>query len=641
MLEGQGRYFVGVKDAVERKGTDRSRPRLFDGLQHMACSDNFRKARIRKGGGLGSERRGLQSCAQRSKMHLAMRGQQLVTILLVMLCGMQMVWGVMAEPDADVIVVGAGAAGLSTAYFLSKRGRTVRVLEKQSETTGLAPSYQAFAAEYFLPSVDQHGDFETTDRAKAFLTAADEARGEVDSHCGDLCKWVSMPSIAYGRGKAAYHFGYNTYKFIHEDAKAVNFYFFLRAWARRHPNIHITWGAEVTGVDDRTHTVTYHGGSATARQAVVFANGGFSKPLSEDKEDGRFLKYTPLLSSSTNLMRDVGKAHNLEMAPVTIWPAEIAKNRRRMGHFLLEGLAVNWFHAQTVILDNNGKVAPEADLQAYGTRWADPKSLDGATRWYALTATPVYPGMLVRLAASLGRRARSQRRALGAIYGLNSAAFKAAERNLAEYNAAVPGRCANPTYQSLDIGMDRGGEYACPTSIVNGHICRLAPITGQIYWQEVFPSMLDTNSGPLLDEHNQVLGLEGKYAVGNAATPMLGAPYYAAGATLGNALVGSYVAVRHITQGDKPMPEHSPAWAGDDSDPLRQNLRFKLYKLMRTIMLSFWGRTPPELEVEGFEARLRQWIARNLPVLELDREREVMRRRRRRVAARRGRRAQR
>lgn len=75
---------------------------------------------------------------------------------------------------------------------------------------------------------------------------------------------------------------------------------------------------------------------------------------------------------------------------------------------------------------------------------------------------------------------------------------------------------------------------------------------------------IDSNGGPVVDECNQFESVEGLFAVGNAAPPMLGHAYLAPGSTLGNALVSAYVAASCIPE--KPEvdttsdPLKWPAW---------------------------------------------------------------------------------
>lgn len=75
--------------------------------------------------------------------------------------------------------------------------------------------------------------------------------------------------------------------------------------------------------------------------------------------------------------------------------------------------------------------------------------------------------------------------------------------------------------------------------------------TPPYYAIRVHPGAMGTKGGPLTDVNAQVIGLDGRpveglYAAGNAAAAPYGMTYGGAGGTLGPALVGGYLAGRHM-----------------------------------------------------------------------------------------------
>ena len=60
--------------------------------------------------------------------------------------------------------------------------------------------------------------------------------------------------------------------------------------------------------------------------------------------------------------------------------------------------------------------------------------------------------------------------------------------------------------------------------------------------RKIKQGIIDTISGPIVDKYQRILSTENAYACGNAASPGLFPTYLAPGSTLGNALVGGFIA---------------------------------------------------------------------------------------------------
>ncbi|WP_431952118.1 3-oxosteroid 1-dehydrogenase [Nocardia lijiangensis] len=91
--------------------------------------------------------------------------------------------------------------------------------------------------------------------------------------------------------------------------------------------------------------------------------------------------------------------------------------------------------------------------------------------------------------------------------------------------------------------------YGDPRQHPNPNLGALA--TGPYYAARLVPGDLGTKGGLVTDTHSRVLRadhtvIEGLYAAGNTATPVMGHTYAGPGATIGPAIVFAYLAARHI-----------------------------------------------------------------------------------------------
>lgn len=78
---------------------------------------------------------------------------------------------------------------------------------------------------------------------------------------------------------------------------------------------------------------------------------------------------------------------------------------------------------------------------------------------------------------------------------------------------------------------------------------------------------LGTSGGLRTDEHARVLRaddsvIEGLYAVGNTASPVMGRSYAGAGATIGPAMTFGYVAAQHLSSSRRPLGAQTPNQSG-------------------------------------------------------------------------------
>lgn len=78
---------------------------------------------------------------------------------------------------------------------------------------------------------------------------------------------------------------------------------------------------------------------------------------------------------------------------------------------------------------------------------------------------------------------------------------------------------------------------------------------------------LGTSGGLRTDEHARVLRaddsvIEGLYAVGNTASPVMGRSYAGAGATIGPAMTFGYVAAQHISDSRRTLGAQTPNQSG-------------------------------------------------------------------------------
>ena len=110
-------------------------------------------------------------------------------------------------------------------------------------------------------------------------------------------------------------------------------------------------------------------------------------------------------------------------------------------------------------------------------------------------------------------------------------------------------------YGRGDSGYDR--YYGDPT--VKPNPC-LAPIDkGPFYAITMVPGDLGTKGGLATDVHGRVQRadgsvIEGLYAAGNAASPVMGHTYAGPGATIGPALTFGYLAARHVAEHAAALP---------------------------------------------------------------------------------------
>ncbi|WP_328714444.1 3-oxosteroid 1-dehydrogenase [Nocardia salmonicida] len=98
-----------------------------------------------------------------------------------------------------------------------------------------------------------------------------------------------------------------------------------------------------------------------------------------------------------------------------------------------------------------------------------------------------------------------------------------------------------------DSAYDR--YYGDPRQRPNPNLGALA--TGPYYAARLVPGDLGTKGGLVTDTHSRVLRadhtvIEGLYAAGNTATPVMGHTYAGPGATIGPAIVFAYLAAHHI-----------------------------------------------------------------------------------------------
>ncbi|MFD3425096.1 3-oxosteroid 1-dehydrogenase [Nocardia fluminea] len=99
--------------------------------------------------------------------------------------------------------------------------------------------------------------------------------------------------------------------------------------------------------------------------------------------------------------------------------------------------------------------------------------------------------------------------------------------------------------------------YGDPRQRPNPNLGALA--TGPYYAARLVPGDLGTKGGLVTDTHSRVLRadhtvIEGLYAAGNTATPVMGHTYAGPGATIGPAIVFAYLAAHHIATNGHHAP---------------------------------------------------------------------------------------
>ncbi|MFE3543136.1 FAD-binding protein [Nocardia sp. NPDC059177] len=93
----------------------------------------------------------------------------------------------------------------------------------------------------------------------------------------------------------------------------------------------------------------------------------------------------------------------------------------------------------------------------------------------------------------------------------------------------------------------------------------LTPLSGPPYYAfRVILGDLGTSGGIATDEHARTLRadgtpIDGLYAVGNTAAPVMGRSYAGAGATIGPAMTFGYIAARHLAAHPAPHEDTDPA----------------------------------------------------------------------------------
>src|SRR5215207_7393481 len=84
------------------------------------------------------------------------------------------------DQHADVVVVGAGIAGLSTAYELAQLGKSVVVLDRGPIGGGMTARTSAHLASQFDDYYHEHIDLRAEDEARSYFESQSAAIDRID-----------------------------------------------------------------------------------------------------------------------------------------------------------------------------------------------------------------------------------------------------------------------------------------------------------------------------------------------------------------------------------------------------------------------------------------------------------------------------
>lgn len=242
----------------------------------------------------------------------------------------------------------------------------------------------------------------------------------------------------------------------------------------------------------------------TKSKKVIFANGGFGAKATQEELSELAISSTAFVHArNTRLLQDHALQHNWSMDDLNAWFLEFVDGAPKW--FLWEDKAtVLTLHTMPKL------VYDEASSYDERGRIRQKKNIPEATLVYAtpdsnLVFSKTYSDDVPKQCDT--RSKRLWRNFLAASYGIGS--------------------------------------------IVNGSRCAERVTSGdRVVYKTIHQGMIDTISGPAVNQHQQITSDPTAYAVGNAASPSLLKAYVGPGSTLGQALISGYIAGKHAARNE-------------------------------------------------------------------------------------------
>jgi L-aspartate oxidase len=195
------------------------------------------------------------------------------------------------DAEADVVIVGAGVAGLSAALEAAARGRRVLLLGKAGLDAGSSPLAQGGLAAVLDPADSAALHRQDTLTAGAGLCDDDAVAVLVAAAPGEI-RWLASLGARFDSGPLGLEGGHSRRRIVHAggDASGAEVHRALRSAVLAQPLVQV-WGATVAldaVLDERgavtgllAGTLTGAGGELTAgvirAGAVVLATGGYGQ----------------------------------------------------------------------------------------------------------------------------------------------------------------------------------------------------------------------------------------------------------------------------------------------------------------------------------------------------------------------------
>jgi L-aspartate oxidase len=195
------------------------------------------------------------------------------------------------DAEADVVIVGAGVAGLSAALEAAARGRRVLLLGKAGLDAGSSPLAQGGLAAVLDPADSAALHRQDTLTAGAGLCDDDAVAVLVAAAPGEI-RWLASLGARFDSGPLGLEGGHSRRRIVHAggDASGAEVHRALRSAVLAQPLVQV-WGATVAldaVLDERgtvtgllAGTLTGTGGELTAgvirAGAVVLATGGYGQ----------------------------------------------------------------------------------------------------------------------------------------------------------------------------------------------------------------------------------------------------------------------------------------------------------------------------------------------------------------------------